>query len=177
MTGKNEFSRTVRIDMIGTSPRPLSIEADAAERKALARRFDLPAIDHLSAELGLSRNGEVVMADGRMRAQVTQSCVASGEPVAASIDEPFRIYFTSEPDARRAGDEEIELSEEDCDVVFYDGASIDVGEAVAETLSLSLDPWPRAPGAEEALKEAGVKRKEQVGPFAALAGLKDKLGK
>ena len=61
--------------------------------------------------------------------------------------------------------------------VFYDGAAIDVGEAVAETLSLSLDPYPRAPGAEEALEAAGVKSEEEAGPFAALAGLRDKLKK
>ena len=34
-------------------------------------------------------------------------------------------------------------------MIFYDGAAIDIGEAVAETLLLDLDPYPRAPGAEE----------------------------
>ena len=95
----------------------------------------------------------------------------------AIVDEPFRIVFAPEPEAQRAGDEEIELSEEECDLVFYTGASIDVGEAVAQTLSLSLDPWPRAPGAREALKQAGVKSADETGPFAALAALKDKLKK
>ncbi len=63
-------------------------------------------------------------------------------------------------------------------MVFYDRAEIDVGEAVAETLALNLDPWPRAPDAEAALRAAGVKREgeEERGPFAALAGLKDKSG-
>lgn len=177
MTGGVEFSRTVRLDTIGPAPRAMAIEADAAEREALATRFDLQAIDHLSAELEVSRTGEMVIAAGRMRAKVTQSCVASGDPVPAEIDEPFRILFTPQPEAARGSEEEVELSEEDCDIVFYEGASIDIGEAVAETLSLSLDPWPRAPGAEQALKQAGVKAEGEVGPFAALAGLKDKLGK
>ena len=74
-----------------------------------------------------------------------------------------------------APEEEVELSESEMDVVFHDGAAIDVGEAVAETLSLGLDPYPRAPGADEALKAAGVKSEEEAGPFAALAGLRDKL--
>jgi len=177
MTAPVEFSRPVRIDTIGAERRPLTIEADAGERAALARRFDLPAIDHLSAVLSLTRTAEIVIADGRLRAEVTQSCVATAEPVPAALDEPFRIVFTPEIEVARDGEEGIELSEEDCDTVFYAGASIDVGEAVAETLSLSLDPWPRAPGAEEALKAAGVKDEGEVGPFAALAGLKDKLGK
>ena len=177
MSARNEFSRPIRVDTIGAEPRPLTIEAEPGERAALAKRFDLPAIDLLSADLGVTRNEEVVIADGRMRAEVTQRCVASGEPVPASLDEPFRILFVPVPVAQRGGEEEIELNERDCDVVFYDGASIDVGEAVAETLSLNLDPWPRAPGAEEVLKQAGVKDEDEVGPFAALAGLKDKLGK
>ena len=87
-----------------------------------------------------------------------------------------RCCFRPQPEAGSA-DEEVELGEDELDVVFYDGAAVDVGEAVAETLSLSLDPYPRAPGAEEALKAAGVKSEEEAGPFAALAGLRDKLKK
>jgi len=74
-------------------------------------------------------------------------------------------------------DEEVELSERELDLIFYDGTAIDLGEAVAETLALSLDPYPRAPNAEEALKAAGVKSEEEAGPFAALAGLRDKMKK
>ncbi len=74
-------------------------------------------------------------------------------------------------------DEEVELSETELDVTFYEGAEIDLGEAVAETLALSLDPFPRSAGADEALKAAGVKSEEEAGPFAALAGLRDKLKK
>ena len=58
---------------------------------------------------------------------------------------------------------------------FTTAASIDIGEAAAETLALALDPYPRAPDAGEALKAAGVKGEEEAGPFAALAALKGKL--
>lgn len=176
MSETNEFSRPVRLETIGSSPRPMVIEAEPAERKALARRFAVPAIDRLAAELSLSRTGDVVQASGCIHAQVTQSCVASGEPVPATIDEPFSILFTP-PYEGRPSEEEIELSAADCDVVFYEGGSIDLGEAVAETLSLSLPPWPRAPGGDEALREAGVKSEQEAGPFAGLAALKDKLRK
>jgi len=172
-----EFSRPVRVDTLGPAPRCMTIEAGESEREALARRFALPAIHSLAAEAGLRRDGETVIAEGRLAAAVTQSCVASGAPVEAVLDEPFRIEFRPHPDA--APDEEVELGEEEMDVVFYDSAEIDLGEAVAETLSLSLDPWPRAPEAETVLKAAGVKEeseaKAEASPFAALAGLKDKL--
>lgn len=169
-----EFSRAVRIDTLGAEPRRMTIEAEAGEREALARRFGLVAIGRLAAEADLARKGDEVIARGQVTAAVTQSCVASGEPVEAEIDEPFDLRFRPEPGPGGA-DEEIELGEAELDIAFYDGAAVDLGEAVAETLSLALDPYPRAPGAEEALKAAGVKSEEEAGPFGALAGLRDKL--
>ena len=96
-----EFSRTVRIDTIGAEPRVIEMNAEEGERAALARRFALPGIASLSAEVSLTRNGTVVNAEGRLRAEVTQSCVASGDPVEASIDELFRLRFSPPPEASR----------------------------------------------------------------------------
>ena len=53
-------------------------------------------------------------------------------------------------------------------MVFHDGAAIDLGGAIADTLALSLDPYPRSAGAEAALKEAGVMSEEEASPFAVL---------
>lgn len=169
-----EFSRPVRIDTLGAEPRPLSIEASKEERAALARRFGLSGIERLSASAALSRRGDQVTAKGTLSAHVTQSCVATGQPVEAVVDEEFLIHFRPQP-ARAAEEDEIELSEGEMDVVFYDGASIDLGEAAAETLSLSLEPYPRAPDTDHLLREAGVKSEAEAGPFGALAALKDKL--
>lgn len=174
-----EFSRLVRLDMLGAAPRCEVIEADASELAALARRFGLVEIGRLGAEAELKLANQEVHATGRLKAIVVQSCVATGEPVPAEIDEPFDILFRPAPQGERS-EEEIELEESEMDVVFYDGAAVDLGEAVAETLVLALDPYPRAPGAGEALKAAGVKGEDEVdeeaGPFGALASLKDKLG-
>jgi uncharacterized metal-binding protein YceD (DUF177 family) len=169
-----EFSRPVRIDTIGEAPRHLQVEAEEVERINLARRFGLVAIDRLAAELALSRKGEEVAMDGSLSAKVVQTCVATGEPLEAAVEAPFALLFRPQPPAADP-DEEIELGEAEMDVVFYEGAAIDVGEAVAETLLLNLDPYPRAPGADAALNEAGVKSEEEAGPFGALAGLRDKL--
>ena len=169
-----EFSRPVRLDTIGPARRDMQVEAEEEERTALARRFGIAAIDALSADLSISRSGDEVRATGRLRARVTQSCVVTDAPVPARVDEPFDILFRPQP-ASDGAEEEIELIETDMDVVFYDGAAIDVGEAVAETLSLSLDPYPRAPDADEVLKAAGVKSEEEAGAFGALAALRDKL--
>ena len=171
-----ELSRQVRVDTLGEGPRALTIDASEQECSALARRFGLVAIDSLNAEAEMIRRGSEVRARGRLRAAVTQSCVASGEPVEASVDEAFDIVFRPHPEASRP-EEEVELSSAELDVVFYDGASVDIGEAMAETLSLSLDPYPRAKDAQDRLKSAGVKSEEEAGPFGALAALRDKLKK
>jgi uncharacterized metal-binding protein YceD (DUF177 family) len=175
-----EFSRTARVDTLGSAPRMLSIGANEEERAALARRFELLAIDRLSAEAELTRSGETVRARGTLSAEVTQSCVATGTAVLSRVEERFEIEFRPQPNSG-SPDEEIELSEGELDVIFYSGSAVDVGEAVAETLWLALEPFPRAPEADTALKEAGVKSEEEAAressPFAALAALKDKLGK
>ena len=145
------------------------------ECAALARRFGLVAIDALEARYALRRDAAGVLAKGHLKARVTQSCVVTGEPLPATLDEDFAIRFLPEPDDDAA--DEVELSEDECDTVFYSGGTIDLGEAAAETLALALDPFPRSPHAAAALKEAGVLSEEEAGPFGALAGLKDKLKK
>lgn len=168
-----EFSRTIPVDTLGEAPFSMRIEADAAERAGLARRFGLVAIGRLAADLALSRAGAEIAMTGALAAGVTQACVASGAPIEAGIEAPFDLLFRPQPEAGR--DEDVELGQAELDVVFYDSEMIDVGEADAETLFLNLDPYPRAPGAEAALREAGVKSEEEAGPFGALAGLRDKL--
>jgi uncharacterized metal-binding protein YceD (DUF177 family) len=169
-----EFSRLYRVDTLGPGARRVTIAAEPAEREALARRFGLVSIDSLAAEAELVRNDEIVIASGRLTARAVQSCVASGEPVPEAVDAPFRIEFRPQP-ALNGGEEEIELGGNELDVVFFDGGAVDLGEAVAETLSLSLEPYPRSATADEALQAAGVKSEGEAGPFGALAALRDKM--
>lgn len=169
-----EFSRPVRIDTIGTAPRALTIEADAAERAKLAGRFELPAIERLSAEVEISRRDETIRVNGTISASVTQSCIATGAPIAAELREPFRIEFRPQPEAGKP-DEEIELGDAELDVIFYQGGSVDLGDAVAESLFLALDPFPRCADADATLAQAGVIKEGEEPRTGALAGLKDLL--
>jgi len=168
-----EFSRPFRLDELGGAPRAVSIAAAESERAALAARFGLIGIERLEATAELTREGDIVPATCRLEAGVAQACVASGEPVPAKIAEDFALRFVpagAEPDA-----EEIELEESDLDEIGYEGGSVDLAEAVAQTMALALDPFPRAANADAKLREAGVVGEEDAGPFAALKALKDKL--
>jgi uncharacterized metal-binding protein YceD (DUF177 family) len=166
------FDLKLKIDGIRGGDR-IDLTADAAARDQIAERLGLPGLDRLEAHAVLERDGEEIRAKGRLRASLQQACVITGDPIAARIDEPFELLFRPEPDV--APDEEIELSPDDCDVVFHDGAAIDLGAAIADTLALAIDPYPRSAGADAALKEAGILSEAEAGPFAALAKLKRDL--
>lgn len=169
-----EFSRPQRLDQIGAGESRVAIHADVEERRALAKRFGLATLDSLDADFTLRKDAIGVVAKGHLSAALIQSCIVTDEPVPGKIEEDFAIRFISEPGENEASDEH-ELSEDECDTVFYSGSAIDLGEAAAETLALALDPYPRSPNAAATLRAAGVISEEEAGPFGALAGLKDKL--
>jgi len=171
-----EFSHIVKLDMIGRLQWPIWITADEAQRGALAARFGFAALDLLEAQFSMTREGPMVMATGSIHARLAQPCIATGEPVAEEVRDDFTIRFLPEETADADPEGEIELDAEECDTLPYAGERIDMGEAIAETLALVVNPYPRSPDAERYLRESGVLTEDQAGPFAALAALKSKLG-
>lgn len=179
---QSEFSRPQRLDTIGAGENKVHVEAEPGERALLAERFGLKAIDSLAADYAIRRDAQGIIATGHLSARIVQACVITDDPVPAAIEEDFAIRFLPETEGEESEDE-TELSEDECDIVFYSGGAIDLGEAAAESLALALDPYPRSPRAEAALRDAGViseeeakRQAEESGPFGGLAGLRDKLG-
>ena len=170
-----EWSHKVLIAQLGDNPFTVALVADEGVRKALARRFDLIDIAKLEANVALTREGETVRLTGHMRAEATQSCALSGQGVAATLDEPLTLVFLPDATESATPDEEIELAADDCDTVWHDGRVVDVAEAVAQSFALALDPYPRAPNAEDIARAAGVKAEEEAGAFGALAALKAQM--
>lgn len=173
-----EFSRIVKLDEIARIDWPAHTEANAVERDRLAERFGFLSLESLEAHYSLIRDGKAVNATGTIRARLSQPCIASGEAVPETVREDFTIRFVPQEDATSLpAEEETELDAQECDVLPFSGNRIDIGEAVAETLALAINPYPRSPNADAYLREAGVLAEDQAGPFAALASLKGKLGK
>lgn len=165
-----EFSHKVPLSEIGGKAVVYHLDADRDQLLALAKRFELSSLESLKATATLSAEDNGIFARGQISAALSQACVVSGAPVPANIAESFAIRFVTEQ--AYDPDVEIELATEDCDILFHDGRAIDLGEVVAQTLALSIDPFPRSTAAEDVLKEAGVKGEQDVGPFAALAALR-----
>jgi uncharacterized metal-binding protein YceD (DUF177 family) len=175
MAGQPEFSRMLRMNELGDGSRARTIEATPEERAALARRFGLRALDRVEARLTATPEAAGARVDGTLVADLVQACVATDEDVPAHIDVPFAVRFVRGLD-EGDGEDEVELSDEDCDVLPLEDERIDLGETVAQTLALNLDPYPRAPDADARLRELGVLTEDEAGPMAAaLKGLK--LGK
>jgi len=175
MVTPNEFSHVIKLSEVGSHSRSIQLSADEVARTGLMARFDLAALDSLKAEISLAHDAEGVVATGRFTADLAQYCIASHVPVPAKMDEAIHIRFIPEPVV--SGEVELELEADDCDTMFHDGQTIDLGEAVAQSLGLGLNPYPRSPEAEKMLKAAGVKSEDEVVLSGALAGLKDLLAK
>jgi uncharacterized metal-binding protein YceD (DUF177 family) len=161
-----EFSRMVR-----TRPAPperIAIEANEAEREALAARFEVVAIPALHAELTLTQEGDAVEARGTLTANIVQSCAVSNEDFRVRIEEPLTLRFVRE--ARRVDpEEEAELPVDEPDEIEFSGEMFDLGEAVAQSLGLAIDPFAEGPGAEAARRAAGIVGEgEAEGPLAHL---------
>lgn len=169
-----ELSRMIRV-------RPLPgemivIEANEAERTALAERFGLSAINGLRAEVMLEAKQRAIRAAGTLKASIIQPCAVSAEDFPVMVDETLDLRFV-EAGAEPASDNdaiEIELVADDCDEISYSGEMFDLGEAVAQSLGLAIDLYAEGPGADAARKAAGIVTEgEQMGPLAAaLAALR-----
>ncbi|MGV3554855.1 MAG: YceD family protein [Croceibacterium sp.] len=162
-----EFSR--RVDLRGIRDEPLRIEATEEERTALARRFDLVAIERLEATVSFEVEGENVDVAGTLEADVVQSCAVSGDDLPVTIRERLVLRFVPETPIL---EEEIELEEADLDEIPYSGTTFDLGEAVAQSLALAIDPFATGPDADRVRREKGLSDEAASGPFAALAALK-----
>jgi hypothetical protein len=168
-----EFSRLIAADQIGPQETEREIVANAAERARLVERFDLLALDRLTASVSLKRGrGGLIEVRGRLEAEVVQACVVTLEPVRSRLSESFSVAFGSGRAA--AGVVVIGLEDADPPEELIAGR-IDLGETVAQQLAVALDPYPHAPGAEEKPQssvpgESGGEK--TASPFAVLAPLR-----
>lgn len=169
MSDTPELSRL--LDVRQVEGKDARIEANPAERAALATRFDLVRVDSLVADLALSRADRVVEARGTLRAAFVQSCAVSAEDIDVTVEEPVFFRFVPEADLQTGPDEEIEIDAEDLDEIPYEGSHIDLGEAAAQSLGLAIDPYLTGPQADAARKAAGIGTIEDQSPFAALKGI------
>jgi uncharacterized metal-binding protein YceD (DUF177 family) len=166
-----EFSRLVPLAGLGPEPFRQQIEAASDERERLASRFDLVALDRLTATVTLRRQkGEIVLLEAEFEAWFTQDCVITLEPVTDTVLGSFSLLYGPIDEATA----QTEPGADDPVFEPLTGGAIDIGEAVAQELSLALPEFPRHP---DAASDPAIGTVEPApGPvdpaFAALARLR-----
>jgi hypothetical protein len=128
------------------------VEADSAQRAGLAAEHELLSVEKWRAELEVTpwkRRG--IRVEGRVKADFTQACVVTLEPVPAHIDEHVEGLFL--PDDSKLGRQGfgdggeilIDADGPDSPEVFS-GDTVDVGALAEEFFGLAIDPYPRKQG-------------------------------
>jgi uncharacterized metal-binding protein YceD (DUF177 family) len=145
--------------MLKRKPLPadaVAVIASPDECAALARRFGISAINRLAAQVALAEDGAAITADGTLTAELVQACAVSGEDFSVVVQTPIALRFVAATGVPVQPDAEIELADEQLDEIEFDGDMFDLGEAVAQTLALAIDPYAEGPNADAVRKHAGI---------------------
>lgn len=167
-----EFSRMVRLRPLPQEP--VELIPGASERAALADRFDVTEVSSLIARVSLGDDGKAVTGEGTLEADIIQACAISGDDFPVRISEKLALRFVPAGAVPEVPDAEIELDPNELDDIEYSGDSFDLGEAVAQSLGLAIDPYAEGPNADAVRKKAGIVTDDTPsGPLAeALSALK-----
>ena len=164
-----EFCRPIECAQIGNGKYIKEIEADEAERAALAVRFGLLALDSLSAKLSIRCTMDgLIRVEGRLKADVVQECVVTLKPVRAQLDEPFEQFYTTRPP--EIADDLLPFDDEEAPEPVENGV-LDLGEAVAQQLALAIEPYPRRSDARFEAMDDAVNEDPPHRPLAGIAKL------
>ncbi len=159
-----EFSRPLQVDRVPALGCHERLAADEKECAALAKRFDLPRIHSLGGLLKVEPwRGGGLKITGTLNARVDQVSVISLDIFTSDLEFAVERYFLS-PRAGRpdADDDDIDVIENGC---------VDLGEILAETMALELDPYPRK--ADEVFVDIEEQPEPaKISPFTALSKLK-----
>ena len=133
-----ELSRPLIVDRVPRKGSHEVFAAEPAERAALAKRFGLVALHDLKARLlAVPWRAGGLKVTGHVDVELEQISVVSLEPFKSTQKFEVERYFLP---ATATVDPAID----DADPIV-DG-TVDLGELVAETLGLELDPYPRKDG-------------------------------
>ena len=136
------WSEVIRIAEIDVKEKIFVIKATESDCKDLAERLHIPAIADVKAKLALKRTGKyLINLSGVLSCEAVQECVVTLEPVKTLNDTEFEITFS---------EDEQKLPEDtvmpDLTLEPVENGVIDLGEIVAQQISIALPDYPRAEG-------------------------------
>jgi uncharacterized metal-binding protein YceD (DUF177 family) len=178
MTEGLPLSHSYNLARLGNAGDTVHFAADADSRAAIARWSGVVSVEKLEAQVEIRKISSTRFGlTFHLVADVTQACVVSLEPVAGHMERNFEreLHFVGavrhkapESQAELVLDSDPEEGPEEITSLHYD-----LAVPVLEEYALSLEPYPRRPGVEFAVKTDLEAPPES--PFAVLKGLKTGL--
>lgn len=147
-----------------------NLTATQEECKALAERFDLPAV--YSFELfGSVRGSDILRYEGKFEVKVVRECVVSLEEFEQTVSGEFSELFSENgTDFSVETNFDIDMDDEETVDLIKNGR-LEIGEIAAQQFGLHLDPFPKK---EKGLFEYKEAVAEKVNPFEILKKLEKK---
>jgi uncharacterized metal-binding protein YceD (DUF177 family) len=168
------FSYLVDIRSLAALAQPILLEATPGQCADLAARFGLGSIEALSATVTVTSDARGVRVRGQVQSDLHYLCRVSREPFASHVTEPMDILLVQGvTEDELPSPEESAVADDPVELLPLEGSEFDIAMLAAETLALALDPFPRGPEADKALKQLGIQTEEEAqmssSPFAVLA--------
>lgn len=133
-----EFKRLVWLKDLGQKDLDLTLTASPSERVALARRFQITEITVLESTLKVRRlSAGVFEASGSIEAEIVFIGEQASEAMDFTVSETMGEVFATESGWERLRETSID---DEVDAELVTGDSFDLGEVIAQNLSLALDP-------------------------------------
>ena len=171
MTGALPLSRIYNLGRLGHTGDEVVLDADEAERAALAKAAEILSVPKFSARIVLKKLSPTRFSlHYDVVAEILQACVVTLEPLAARITQDFVRELHHTPNLNRVTKEVIVTPGDDELPDEIESLHYDLAGPLLEEFLLAIDPYPRAPGVEFAPPEGMGDKPES--PFAALKALK-----
>lgn len=180
MTQIFDLSLSIPSADVTADARSYKIEASKTEMDALVERFKISSLESLIADLSVfsTSDYDAIIVSGNIKAQLKQYCIVSLDPVEETINEDFKLMLVSPEVADQFDDDEMYLDPKAPDYDAFEGGALELGEIVAQTMSVMMNLYPRRDDAElTAVKNPAVSinadLEKKPNPFAALSKLND----
>jgi uncharacterized metal-binding protein YceD (DUF177 family) len=175
------YTATLDLGLVPERGKELVLSPSESERGAIAAWLGIEALDSLKATVAIQRLGENHYSyAAKFEADVVQACVVTLEPVRAHVsgeyDRDVRVRSRAPASRRKKAAPEpqaidISLGDEDGPELI-DSPILDLAAPLLEELSLTLDPYPRAPGVVFEPPAEAEAEAASHNPFAVLEQLK-----
>ncbi|MES2471906.1 MAG: DUF177 domain-containing protein [Pseudomonadota bacterium] len=185
MTDPLPLSQIYNLARLGNAGDTVQVSADETQRADIARWAGVLSLESFSAQVEVRKLAPTRFGLSYvLKADVTQACVVTLEPVPALLEHSFsrELEFTGQtvrrkPAQAKSGAESVTEvvvdSLEDEGPEEIESLHYDLAAPLLEEFVLALEPYPRRPGVAFEPPSDGLEPPES--PFAVLKGLKSGL--